>query len=87
MSQFRGYKLAILDKLPQKGVFLYVSSVLIHQNARFNLSELQQFFQFETVIFDGSNPRWRVEKWKNECLILGIKYHDTSEKGAWVQKL
>ena len=87
ISQFYNYKMVILDKLPGKGVLLYINTVLIHQNARFSIAELQQYFHFDTVIFDGSNARWRVEKWKNECHILGINYHDTYEKGAWTKQL
>jgi competence protein ComEC len=87
ISQFYDYKMVILDKLPKKGVLLYLNTVLIHQNARFSIAELQQYFHFDTVIFDGSNARWRVEKWKNECHILGINYHDTYEKGAWTKQL
>jgi competence protein ComEC len=87
VSQFQGHRMAILDNLPEKGVLLQVNTVLIHQNARFNISELLQYFKFDTLIFDGSNARWRVEKWKTECHNLGIVYHDTAEKGAWVKKL
>jgi competence protein ComEC len=86
VSQFYDFRMAILDKLPQKGVLLHINTVLIHQNARFSISDLLQYVHFETVIFDGSNARWRVEKWKNECHDLGISYHDTSEKGAWVKQ-
>ena len=77
----------ILDNLPQNSVILHVNAVLIHQNARFRITELQKHFRFDIVIFDGSNTRWRVEQWKNECRDLGISYHDTSEKGAWIKKL
>ncbi len=86
VSQFHDFRMATLDKLPQKGVLLQVNTVLIHQNARFSISDLLQYVHFETVIFDGSNARWRVEKWKKECHNLGISYHDTSEKGAWVKQ-
>jgi competence protein ComEC len=87
ISQFYNYKMVILDKLPHKGVLLYINTVLIHQNAQFSIAELRQYLHFDTVIFDGSNTRWRVEKWKNECHILGINYHDTAEKGAWIKQL
>lgn len=87
ISQFQNYRMAILDNLPKNSVILYVNAVLIHQNARFRIAELQKHFRFDIVIFDGSNTRWRVEQWKNECRDLGISYHDTSEKGAWIKKL
>ena len=86
VSQFHDFRLAILDKSPEKGVILHVNAILLHQNARIHISELLQSFRFDTVIFDGSNAPWRVEKWKKECLDLGITFHDTAEKGAWVKK-
>ena len=87
VAQFQDYKMAILDNIPEKGVFLHINSVLIHQNPRFSIADLLKCCQFDSLIFDGSNARWRVEKWKNECHNLGISYHDTYEKGAWIKKL
>ncbi len=87
MSQFQDYRIAILDYLPKNDFLLSVNTVLLHQNARFTIADLQQHIRFDSVIFDGSNARWRVEKWKNECHTLHIPYYDTSEKGAWVKQL
>ncbi|MBL7815322.1 MAG: ComEC/Rec2 family competence protein [Saprospiraceae bacterium] len=87
ISQFYGHTLVILDKLPPKGVFLQVNTILICKNARINISDITQSFRFDTIIFDGSNARWRIERWKNECHNLGIPFHNTSEQGAWVKKL
>ncbi len=87
VSEFHGYRMALLDKLPENNVLLHINSVLIHQNPRFTVADLLKHCQFDTLIFDGSNAPWRVEKWKNECHNLGIIYHDTAEKGAWVKKL
>ena len=87
ISQFCDYKMAILDNLPQNNILLSVNTVLIHQNARMTIADLQQHFRFDSLIFDGSNARWRVEKWKKECHSLNIPYHDTFEKGAWIKQL
>jgi competence protein ComEC len=87
VSQFQDYRLAILDNLPENSVILHTNAVLLHQNARFSIAELLKYFQFDTLIFDGSSARWRVEKWKTECHSLGINYHDTAEQGAWLKKL
>ncbi len=87
ISQFYDYKMVILDNLPTNNVILYFNTVLIHQNARLTIADLQKHIRFDSVIFDGSNTRWRVEKWKNECRALNIPYYDTSEKGAWVKQL
>ena len=87
ISQFGDYRMAILDNLPENDLILHVNTVLLHQNARLNISDLLQHIRFDSVIFDGSNARWRVEKWKKECHALNISFYDTSEKGAWVKQL
>ena len=87
ISNFEGYKMVILDNLPKNDLILTVNTVLLHQNARLNIADLHQHIRFDYIIFDGSNARWRVEKWKDECRLLNIPYHDTFEKGAWVKHL
>ena len=79
--------MVILDNLPKNDLILTVNTVLLHQNARLNIADLHQHIRFDYIIFDGSNARWRVEKWKDECRLLNIPYHDTFEKGAWVKHL
>ena len=74
----------LLDKMPKIGLTLNNCFVVVHNNAKFDIRNLKQIIAFREIIFDGSNSKWRVEKWKKECVELGISYYDVSEKGAWI---
>jgi competence protein ComEC len=87
VCQFGVFKMAILDRLPETPLDLPLNAVLLHANPRFSIEALQKKLQFDKLIFDGSNAVFQVEKWKEECHHLGIDYHDTAEKGAWILTL
>ncbi len=74
----------LLDKLPKISLTLSNCFVVVHNNPKFDIRHLKQIIAFRQIIFDGSNSKWRVEKWKKECVDLGIDYYDVSEKGAWI---
>ena len=74
----------LLDKMPKIGLTLSNCFVVVHNNPKFDIRNLKQIIAFREIIFDGSNSKWRVEKWKKECVDLGINYYDVSEKGAWI---
>ena len=77
-------QLLLLDRLPKISLTLSNCFVVVHNNPKFDIRNLKQIIAFRQIIFDGSNSRWRVEKWKKECVDLGIDYYDVSEKGAWI---
>ncbi len=76
----------LLDKVPQSGLTLDNCFVVIHNNAKIDMLDLTKISSIRQVIFDGSNSRWKVEKWKKECVDLNLDYYDVAEKGAWVYK-
>ena len=77
-------KVLLLDRMPKIGLTLGNCFVVVHNNPKFDIRHLKQIIAFRQIIFDGSNSKWRVEKWKKECVDLGIDYYDVSEKGAWI---
>lgn len=85
--QFDRKTIFILDQLkmiPQnKNHFDYV---LLKNNSKVNLSKLDSQMDFDTLLFDGSNSFWKIEKWKNACDTLGIKYYDITKRGAFILK-
>lgn len=74
----------ILDKMPKKDVSLCCNYIIIRESPILNIPDLTQIFSFQQLIFDTSNKKWVVEKWKKECQALNINYYDVAEKGAWV---
>jgi competence protein ComEC len=79
-------KVVILDKMPQKSVSLLCNYIIIRESPRLNIQDLTQIFSFQQLVFDTSNKKWVVEKWKKECQKLNINYYDVAERGAWVHK-
>jgi competence protein ComEC len=84
ICQFESFRLAIIDRLPSTPISLSFDAVLIRNNARFSIEDLHQKVQFKQIIFDASNNRYRVDKWKTTCITLGLPFYDTNESGAWV---
>jgi competence protein ComEC len=83
LCQFGTFKLAILDNLPLTQILLPLDAVLIRNNPRLKMEDLYQKVQTKLIIFDVSNSRYHVDKWKNVCISLKIPYYDISESGAW----
>jgi competence protein ComEC len=85
LSQFGSFRLAILDKLPITPIDVPFDAVLIRNNPRFSMEELNRKIQFKQLIIDASNSRRNVDMWKNMCITIGKPFYDTNESGAWAQ--
>jgi competence protein ComEC len=88
---FRGVYLRVLDKFQKKVASLPNNWVeqylLIVDNPDISMSELKKLNNFKQIIFNTSNQKTNVIRWKKECQQLGISYYDIGEKGAWMLKL
>jgi hypothetical protein len=51
------------------------------------MSDLIQNFSFGQIIFDASNPAWKIRQWKKECEELHLRFHDVSTQGAFVANI
>jgi len=61
--------------------------VILSQNVYLDIAELSNFFEYKTIVFDGSNKSWRILKWKEQCKELNINYFDITTQGAFFVKL
>ncbi|NCU04746.1 MAG: ComEC family competence protein [Chitinophagaceae bacterium] len=61
--------------------------VIISQNPKLYLNQLQKTINCKLIVFDSSNPQWKLKYWKADCEKLGINYFCTSEQGAFVMNL
>jgi len=82
--QFYDKKIALskdsfFSKTPNK---IEVDLLLVHGNPKLDITSLLQFYIPKQIIFDGSNSRWKIEKWKEECKQLNIPTYDIIDKGA-----
>ena len=58
--------------------------VLLRQSPKINLNRLIDSLQPEFIIWDGSNYKTYQERWKKTCTTKNIRFHQTSEKGAFL---
>lgn len=58
--------------------------VLVSSSPKIFIEEIQAAFEFEKIIFDSSNKKWKVAEWKEKCEALNIEYYDVAEEGAFV---
>ncbi len=87
--QFHHLKLAIFDGTSDLNgrTKMEVDYLLLRNSPKIVVDELVHVFDFEKIIFDASNKKWQVEKWKKQCLALGVTFYDVNEAGAFVLDL
>lgn len=61
--------------------------VIISKNPRLYITELAKTIDCKLLIFDSSNPKWKIDRWKKDCEQLHLNYFCTSEQGAFVMNL
>ena len=60
--------------------------IVLRQSPKINLNRLIDSLSPELIIWDGSNYKSYQERWKLTCEAKKIRYHQTSEKGAFLFK-
>ena len=87
--QFYDKKLAIVSQpfSPKVGKKINLDYVIVRNNPSISIKELSERFDFEEIIFDASNGKWKVTQWQEECANLGITCYDVGENGARVLKI
>ncbi len=64
-----------------------VDVVVLAGNPRLYISHLAAAVEFEQLVFDSSNPLWKIEKWKKDCQNLHLRFHSVPQQGAFVMNL
>jgi competence protein ComEC len=89
--QFNNKKVMVLDKpLPhnlQPKQKIKVDVVVITKNPKMYVTQLVQYFDCNQLVFDATNPFWKVNYWKQDAQKLHIPYYDIREQGAFVMDL
>jgi competence protein ComEC len=85
--QFFNQDFAIIDR-PLVADFsddkITVTHILIRNTPDLKITDLTTIFNFKTIVFDSSNKKYQVEKWKKECEDLNLQYWYTAEDGAFI---
>ncbi len=78
--------IALVDSPLQKvrNEKIKVDAIVISKNPKLYMNQLTAMFDCKTIIFDGSNPNWKINYWKKDCDSLHIDYHICATQGAYV---
>ncbi len=69
-------------ELPEK---LKVDLVILSHSPKVYMSNLIKLADFQEVVFDSSNKKWRIDYWKKDCAKMKIKFWDVNEQGAFIR--
>jgi competence protein ComEC len=64
-----------------------VNAIIITKNPKLYINQLNNIFDCNKIIFDASNPLWKIEKWKKDCDSLHLRHYSIPEQGAFVMEL
>lgn len=64
-----------------------IDLLVLSKNTRLNLSKLTGVFKCKQVVADASNSSWRIEKWKEACRLLNIKFYSIPAEGAYIYNI
>lgn len=88
--QFYGRRIIVIDSLLSFAPLtnrINADYVIISKNPKIKIANINQAFDCKMIIFDGSNPLWKIVQWKKECKDLHLRFHSVSEQGAFVTDL
>ncbi len=87
--QFGDKKILLIDK-PLSFVSaapVNVDMVIVSKNPKLSIPQLARVFNCSQYVFDASNSLWKIEKWKQDCNKLHLRFHSIPEQGAFITSL
>jgi competence protein ComEC len=64
-----------------------INTLIISNNPRLSIGQLVTAIDFDEIVFDSSNPLWKINKWKKDCDRLHLRHHSIAEQGAFEMDL
>jgi competence protein ComEC len=64
-----------------------VDVLIVSHNPKLYVEHLLKSIEPKLIVFDSSNPQWKIKKWKEDCQRHQIPFFTTSEQGAFVMNL
>jgi competence protein ComEC len=72
------------SELPQK---IKADVVIVSHNPKLYIEPLLKSMEPQLIVFDSSNPLWKIKLWQKDCQRFQIPFFTTSEQGAFVMNL
>jgi len=85
--QFYDNRMVVINnKLPKNDVQkkLKVDYVILNNNPKMKLEEIDKLYDYELIIADGSNAAKNIRKWKKTAAEQNINFWSVNDKGAFV---
>lgn len=82
-----GKRLVVIDStwhsfIPRKK--FRTDYILLSHDPEVGIKELKEMFACRLVIFDASNPPWKIRQWKNDCYELTLRCFSVPDQGAYL---
>ena len=74
-------KAFVIDSAVQK---IDLDLLIISKNPQITIRQLAKTFNTKQIVFDASNPPWKIARWIKECETLGLNYFSIPQMGAFV---
>ncbi len=79
-------KVIIVDQLLsslQPRSKIKADAIIITKNPRLYINQLLQQYDCKLVVFDATNPLWKIRLWKKDCDSLHLRHYSVPEQGAF----
>ena len=90
ITNINGHSILVLDKKLQYRPMqkrIDIDIIILSKNPRIYINQLAQVFNCKQIVFDSSNPLWKIQLWKKDCDSLHLRFHSIPENGAFVMDL
>lgn len=64
-----------------------IDLIIVSKNPKLYIADVQKTFDCKQMVFDSSNPMWKIEQWKKDCNNLHLRFHLISTDGAFEMNL
>lgn len=61
--------------------------VIVSHSPKLYIEHMLKSIEPKLIVFDSSNPLWKIKKWKEDCQRFQIPFFTTGEQGAFVMNL
>jgi len=62
-------------------------AIIITGNPRLYINQLNSQYDCGIIVFDATNPSWKIRLWKKDCDSLHLRHYSVPEKGAFEMEL
>jgi len=79
-------KVLLLDNtcnLADTTVKVQADVIILSKNPKYSIQDVQRCFSFKQLVFDSSNPMWKIRRWKKDCDSLHLRFHSVQESGTF----